>query len=264
MKLKRYMRSSDNERRKQKGERAVFRKFARSGGTVPSVLTGSIASRRPPQPDVYCVDSFRVAHRFELCELADATMKQSKTDGELTLESLVQNNNLDQAELARFDAKYDRCCVHISRPSKKVRVVLAAIARYLLLPGVQPPAVGSSSLQIKTHDIPGTLTERGLVQVNASILSLKESGSLWQVNSGGSFDDGVREAIGNKVDRAYSVRGMVVKPQLLLYYDKDPPYMETFPCEFNVLSLRDSWRTKFTDVWVYDVAESRVIIHATA
>jgi hypothetical protein len=264
MTSKRCIRVSDKDRKKQKEERAIFRKFVRSAGLELSIVAASIASRCPPQPDIYCVSASNSAYRFELCELADATMKQSKTDNQLTLESLVRNNNLNQTELECFDAKYDKCYVDLSRPSKKARVVLASIARFLLLPSVQPPAIGASSLQIEIRDIPGTLTQRGLVQVDAPMSSLKEPGSRWRVNSGGSFNDGVREAIRNKTDRTYSIRSVVVKPQLLLYYDRDPPYMESFPCEFDVSSLRDSWRTKFTDVWVFDADESRVIVHATA
>jgi hypothetical protein len=257
-------RVSENERDRSRKERAIFRKFARAVGSELSVDRQSIRSRRPPQPDIYCLSASHSAYRFELRELADNTMKQSCTNGDLTLEWLAREQCLDQSELEGLNLKYDRCYVDVCRPKKNVRTVLTAIARYLLHSNVQAPSVGAATLVLRVRDIPGTLLESGLVQIHAPMSSLKEPGSRWQVNSGGSFSDGVREAIADKADRTYSLRGIVVKPQLLLYYDKDPPYMTTFPCEFNVLSLRDTWRTKFTDIWVFDANESRVIIRATA
>lgn len=244
------MHVSERDRNKQKKERAIFRKFARSAGLTTSIITGSIRSRRPPQPDIYCVNTSHGPYRFELCELADTTMKQSRTDSELTLESLAHAKCLDQLDAARFDTKYDRCYVNIGRPTKNVRIVLTAIARYMLRPDVQPPAVGAPSLIVNIKHIPGTLSERGLVQIHGPMSFLNEPGARWQVNSGGSFNDCIREAIGKKVDRTYSLGGTLVKPQFLLYYDRDPQYMESFPCEFDVLSLKNSWGTKFTDVWV--------------
>lgn len=262
MKPKRYIRISDNEKRKQKEERAVFRRFARSGGTVPSILIACIASRRPPQPDIYCVDSCHVVHRFELCELADSIMKQAGTDSRLTLESLVQANYLDQHVLELLDAKYDRCYVNISRPTKNTRIVLSAIARHLLRSDVHVPDAGASTLIIKVRDIPGTLLERGLVQIHAPMPLLQDPGARWQVNSGGSFGDCICEAIGKKVSRSYSLRGETVEPHLLLYYNGDPPYMKAFACESHVESTRRQWEEKFSDVWIFDARNSAILLHA--
>jgi hypothetical protein len=264
MKPKRYIQISDNEKRKQKGERAVFRRFARSGGTVPSILMDSIASRRPPQPDIYCVDSCHVAHRFELCELADSIMKQAGTDSRLTLESLVQANYLDQHVLELLDAKYDRCYVNISRPTKNIRIVLSAIARHLLRSDVHVPDAGASTLIIKVRDIPGTLLERGLVQIHAQMPLLQDPGARWQVNSGGSFGDCICEAIGKKVSRSYSLRGETVEPHLLLYYNGDPPYMRAFACESHVECMRPQWEKKFRDVWVFDAKSLVLVLYAMA
>jgi hypothetical protein len=264
MATKHPIRISEREREKQKKERAIFRKFGRAAGSELSVNMQSIRSRLPPQPDIYCVSTSHGPYRFELCELADTTMKQSRTDSELTLESLVHEKRLDQLDAARVDTKYDRCYVNIGRPTKNVRIVLAAIAHYMLRPDVQPPAAGAPSLMVNIRHIPGTLSERGLVQIHGPMSCLNEPGARWQVNSGGSFNDCIRESIGKKADRTYSLRGTLVKPQLLLYYDGDPQYMESFPCEFDVLSLRNSWGTKFTDVWVFDADESRVVMHPTA
>ena len=258
------MHVSERDKEKQKKERVIFIKFARTVGSELSINLQSIRSRLPPQPDIYCVSSSHDPYRFELCELADTTMKQSKTDSELTLESLVRDKYLDQSDVARFNLKYDKCSVRICRPTKNARSVLAAIARYLLLPSVHPPVVGAASFITKIGDIPGTLSERGLVQVHAPSPFLNEPGAWWHVNSGGSFNDCIRDAIGKKVGRPYSLRRTSVKPMLLLYYDGDPSYMESFPCEFDVLSLRQSWGTKFTGIWVFDARESRVIIRATS
>jgi hypothetical protein len=182
----------DRDRKKQKEERATFRKFARAVGSELSILMQSARSRLPPQPDIYCVSTSRGPYRFELCELADTTMKQSRTDCELTLESLVHAKCLDQLDAAPFNSKYDRCLINIDRPKKNVRLVLAAIARYMLRPDVQPPAVGAPSLIVNMKDIPGTLSERGLVQIDGPMSFLNEPGACWQVNSGGWFSDCIR------------------------------------------------------------------------
>jgi hypothetical protein len=186
------MHMSERDKEKQKKERVIFRKFARSAGLTASIITGSIRSRRPPQPDIYCVNTSRGPYRFELRELADTTMKQSRTDCELTLESLVHAKCLDQLDAAPFNSKYDRCLINIDRPKKNVRLVLAAIARYMLRPDVQPPAVGAPSLIVNMKDIPGTLSERGLVQIDGPMSFLNEPGACWKVNSGGWFSDCIR------------------------------------------------------------------------
>jgi len=203
---------SARDKQKQKKERAIFRNFIRAAAYELTIDLQSIRSRPPPQSDIYCVSTSHGPYRFELCELADTTMKQSRTDSELTLENVVYAKCLDQLDAVRFNAKYDRCLINIDRPTKNVRIVLTAIARYMLRPDVQPPAVGEPSLIANIKHIPGTLSERGLVQIHGPMSYLNEPGARWQVNSGGSFNDCIREAIGKKVDITYSLGGTLVKP----------------------------------------------------
>jgi hypothetical protein len=189
-------------------------------------------------------------------------MKESQTDSELTLESLVGTKGFAQLDVDLLNAKYDRCYIDITRPKKNVHTVLIAIARYLLYPDVQIPPVGASTLLINVRNIPGTLSERGFVQIYAPMPSLRDPGTGWQVNSGGSFGDCIREALDKKVSRPYSLRGKILRPQLLLYYNGDPPYMESFPCECDVESMKLLWEKKFTDVWVLDARRSTIVVHA--
>lgn len=254
----------DRNTDKGRSERVVFRSFASAVGARLSILARSVTSRLPPQPDIYCLSSNHDALRFELCELADSIMKQASTDGRLTLESLVQANYLDQHVLELFHAKYDRCYVNISRPTKDVRIVLSAIARHLLRSDVRVPDAGAPTLILKVRDIPGTLLERGLVQIHSRMPLLQDPGARWQVSSGGSLGDCISEAIGKKVSRSYSVRGKTVEPHLLLYYNGDPPYMKAFACKSHVEGMRPQWEKKFKDVWVFDAKDSVVLVHAVS
>lgn len=53
-------------------------------------------------------------------------------------------------------------------------------------------------------------------------------------------------------------------PQLLLYFDNDPPYMESFACQDELNRLRGVWTPRFTDVWVFDLKTSTVVVHEKA
>lgn len=261
MKSKRRIRISDNDRKKQKEERALFRKFTRSGGLALSIVTASIASRYPPQPDIYCVSAFHKAYRFELCELADQGMKDTQGNYQLTVDQY-----LNPSQLAVFNAKYDGCDIDVSRPSRDIGRVLRAVAVYLLsdVTVTHVPSFGSHSLSIPVRGIVDHPNERGLVQVRALGTSFSGTGARWHVESGGSFGDGIRRAVSSKASKTYELRGVPCMPQLLLYFDNDPPYMESFACQDELNRLRGVWTPRFTDVWVFDLKTSKVVVHEKA
>jgi hypothetical protein len=261
MKSKRYIRISGNEKRKQKGERAVFRRFARSGGTVPSILMASIASRRPPQPDIYCLSTSHIAYRFELCELADQGMKDARGNHQLSLDKYI-----NPGHLGAFNAKYDTCDVYVSRPSQNIAPALRAVAGYLLSDATVPhaPSSGSDSVVIRLRDILGDPNDRGLVQIRTLGPSFSGTGARWHVESGGSFGDGIERALQRKTSRTYSLRGEPCMSQLLLYFDNDPHHMVSFACQEEIDRLRTVWAPRFTNVWVFDLKTSTVVVHEEA
>ena len=261
MTSKRCIRVSDKDRKKQKEERAIFRKFARSAGLELSIVAASIASRCPPQPDIYCMNTCHVPYRFELCELADRGMKDAQGNYQFTL-----NECLSSGQLPAFNAKYDACDIDVSRPSQDIRRSLRTVAAYLLsdVPTQNVPRVGSESLSIPLQKILGRPKEPGLVQIYWRGLTFAGEGARWHVESSGSFGDGVAKAINSKSSKTYEIGRVPSRPQLLLYYSDDPPYMESFACQDELSRLRPVWAPRFTDVWVFDLETSTVIVHEEA
>jgi len=261
MTSKRHIRVSAEDRKKQKEERAVFRKFIRSDGVMLSVVARSIRSRLPPQPDIYCMSTCHVPYRFELCELADRGMKDAQGNYQFTL-----NECLSSGQLPAFNAKYDACDIDVSRPSQDIRRSLRTVAAYLLsdVPTQNAPRLGSESLSIPLQKILERPKEPGLVQIYWRGLTFAGEGARWHVESSGSFGDGVAKAINSKSSKTYEIRRVPSRPQLLLYYSDDPPYMESFACQDELSRLRPVWAPRFTDVWVFDVKTSKIIVHEVA
>ena len=261
MTSKRHIRVSAEDRKKQKEERTVFRKFIRSDGVMLSVVARSIRSRLPPQPDIYCMSTCHVPYRFELCELADRGMKDAQGNYQFTL-----NECLSSGQLPAFNAKYDACDIDVSRPSQDIRRSLRTVAAYLLsdVPTQNVPRLGSESLSIPLQKILGRPKEPGLVQIYWRGLTFAGEGARWHVESSGSFGDGVAKAINSKSSKTYEIGRVPSRPQLLLYYSDDPPYMESFACQDELSRLRPVWAPRFTDVWVFDVKTSKIIVHEVA
>lgn len=261
MTSKRHIRVSAEDRKKQKEERTVFRKFIRSDGVMLSVVARSIRSRLPPQPDIYCMSTCHVPYRFELCELADRGMKDAQGNYQFTL-----NECLSSGQLPAFNAKYDACDIDVSRPSQDIRRSLRTVAAYLLsdVPTQNVPRLGSESLSIPLQKILERPKEPGLVQIYWRGLTFAGEGARWPVESSGSFGDGVAKAINSKSSKTYEVGRVPSRPQLLLYYSDDPPYMESFACQDELSRLRPVWAPRFTDVWVFDFKTSKVIVHEVA
>ena len=261
MTSKRHIRVSAQDRKKQKEERTVFRKFIRSDGVMLSVVARSIRSRLPPQPDIYCMSTCHVPYRFELCELADRGMKDAQGNYQFTL-----NECLSSGQLPAFNAKYDACDIDVSRPLQDIRRSLRTVAAYLLsdVPTQNVPRLGSESLSIPLQKILGRPKEPGLVQIYWRGLTFAGEGARWHVESSGSFGDGVAKAINSKSSKTYEIGRVPSRPQLLLYYSDDPPYMESFACQDELSRLRPVWEPRFTDVWVFDVKTSKIIVHEVA
>lgn len=261
MTSKRHIRVSAEDRKKQKEERAVFRKFIRSDGVMLSVVARSIRSRLPPQSDIYCMSTCHVPYRFELCELADQGMKDARGNHQLSLDKYINPDYL-----GAFNAKYDTCDVYVSRPSQNIAPALRAVAGYLLSDATVPhaPSSGSDSVVIRLRDIVGDPNDRGLVQVRTLGPSFSGTGARWHVESGGSFGDGIERALQRKTSRTYSLRGEPCMPQLLLYFDNDPHHMVSFACQEEIDRLRTVWAPRFTNVWVFDLKTSTVVVHEEA
>src|SRR5450756_552190 len=261
MKPRRRIRVSDKDDKKQKRERVIFRKFVRSAGPELSVVAASIASRLSPQPDIYCLSTSHIAYRFELCELADQGMKDARGNHQLSLDKYINPDYL-----GAFNAKYDTCDVYVSRPSQNIAPALRAVAGYLLSDATVPhaPSSGSDSVVIRLQDIVGDPNDRGLVQVRTLGPSFSGTGARWHVESGGSFGDGIERALQRKTSRTYSLRGEPCMPQLLLYFDNDPHHMVSFACQEEIDRLRTVWAPRFTNVWVFDLETSTVVVHEEA
>ena len=261
MKPRRRIRVSDKDEKKQKKERVIFRKFVRSAGPELSVVAASIASRLSPQPDIYCLSTSHIAYRFELCELADQGMKDARGNHQLSLDKYI-----NPGHLGAFNVKYDACDVYVSRPSQDIAPALRAVAGYLLSDATVPhaPSSGSDSVVIRLRDIVGDPNDRGLVQVRTLGTSFSGTGARWHVESGGSFGDGIERALQCKTSRTYSLRGEPCMPQLLLYFDNDPHHMVSFACQEEIDRFKTVWAPRFTNVWVFDLETSTVVVHEEA
>jgi len=53
-------------------------------------------------------------------------------------------------------------------------------------------------------------------------------------------------------------------PQLLLYFDNDPHHMVSSACQEEIDRLRTVWAPRFTNVWVFDLKTSTVVVHEEA
>jgi len=168
----------------------------------------------------------------------------------------------------RFNEKYDACDVDVPRPTASVRETLKTVAHYLLSDKVVPPTRSGDNdhgIEIPMSDILGDTQAPGIISVQPLEPSFIGKGACWHVSSSGCFGDGIAKAIQDKsLNKNYEVGQVPCKPQLLLYYNGDPPYMNTFPFKEGVNQLRSVWGSRFTDVWVFDAQKSVLILHEVA
>jgi hypothetical protein len=212
------------------------------------------------EPDFICRTISGDRLLFELCELATPEIKKQDKSGQQQPESCVT-----EKEAAQFRRVFPATKFTLDRLREDGKDDVAAVVRWLLRqePDYVLPARASGST-IPYWLILGPKRRRGAIHVEPGAAGCTD---LFKVYNCTSFGSAVEERIRDKVKKSkrtpYRLGGSIVRPQLVLYYALEDPFLPDHKWENTPdgSALRRLWEPHFTDIWVFKECPPKVLSH---
>jgi len=236
--------ASDIDTEKEEREQYIFNSFASCCRL--NIKPTSIASRRPPEPDIFCELESGCPLQFEMVEVLDiAYVKNDSGNLELQRRLNEGSKELDIPVMKNSGVLVGVNFEFYETDNRKRAAVPATLRE-----AAKIPLGFTGRWQISDTKLRKVLTRIFVTQG-------EDFESEFHVGQAASFADPIIETISTKGKKRYDCEAPI---DLLAYYDRQPAFLDKLGSEkFNEEIQRAVAGSQFSRVWVYNSRNSQVV-----